>query len=47
MQQAHQQIRSFHARGVHSVRRWQFAANTALVAAAFVFVGAVTLGLFP
>jgi len=38
--------RSFPVR-VTFAHKWQWAANTALVAAAFVFVGAVTLGLFP
>ncbi|WP_156376352.1 hypothetical protein [Neorhizobium vignae] len=37
--------RSFPARGFAG--KWQWAANTALVTAAFIFVGAVTLGLFP
>lgn len=43
MQHLQHQTRSFPARAA----KWQWIAHTALVAAAFVFVGAVTLGLFP
>lgn len=39
--------RSMPVRGAHSAHRWQAAAHAALVTAAFLFVGAVTLGLFP
>ena len=46
MQHAQHQTRSFPVR-VSSAGKWQLAANTVLIAAAFVFVGAVTLGLFP
>ncbi|TWF50133.1 hypothetical protein [Neorhizobium alkalisoli] len=37
------QLRSFTAPGA----KWQWVAQTGLVVAAFLFVGAVTLGLFP
>lgn len=47
MQHAHHQVRTFSARNGHSVRGWQWAIHTVLVAAAFAFVAAVTLGLFP
>lgn len=46
MQNLQHQARSFPVR-VTFANKWQWVANTALVAAAFVFVGAVTLGLFP
>lgn len=46
MQHVQHQTRSFPVR-VGFASKWQVAANTALVVAAFVFVGAVTLGLFP
>lgn len=46
MQNLQHPTRSFPVR-VTSANKWHLAANTALVAAAFVFVGAVTLGLFP
>ncbi len=42
------QTRSFSPRPLtHHGARLRLAVNTALVAAAFLFVGAVTLGLFP
>ena len=44
MRQLQHQTRSF---PVRSASKWQWAANTALVSAAFIFVGAVVLGLFP
>ena len=44
MRHIEHQTRSFPVRGFG---KWQWAANTALVTAAFLFVGAVTLGLFP
>ncbi|MGK6313394.1 hypothetical protein [Neorhizobium sp. DT-125] len=47
MRQFQHSTRSFPARSTTFVGKWQWAANAALVAAAFVFVGAVTLGLFP
>ncbi|WP_162895045.1 hypothetical protein [Rhizobium terrae] len=46
MQHIEHQTRSFPVR-VTFASKWQWAINTALVAAAFVFVGAVTLGVFP
>ncbi|CDZ59108.1 hypothetical protein [Neorhizobium galegae] len=45
MRHIEHQTRSFPARGFAG--KWQWAANTVLVTAAFIFVGAVTLGLFP
>lgn len=47
MQQLQHQTRAFHDRNPSFARKWQWVAHTALVAAAFVFVGAVTLGIFP
>lgn len=47
MRQLQQPTRSFPARNATFFSKWQWAANTALVTAAFIFVGAVTLGLFP
>ncbi|SME98652.1 hypothetical protein SAMN02982989_0492 [Xaviernesmea oryzae] len=47
MRQLQHSTRSFPARSTTLASRWQRATNAALVAAAFVFVGAVTLGLFP
>ncbi|MFB9949717.1 hypothetical protein ACFFP0_12705 [Rhizobium puerariae] len=47
MQQAQHQTRPFPVRNASSTGKWQWAANAALVTAAFLFVGAVTLGLFP
>lgn len=41
------QTRPFDVRGAHLSGTWHSAVNTALVVAAFVFIGAVTLGLFP
>ncbi|MEN3148584.1 hypothetical protein ABCW43_14820 [Neorhizobium sp. IRAMC:178] len=45
MRHIEHQTRSFPVRG--AAGKWQWAVNTALVTAAFIFVGAVTLGLFP
>jgi hypothetical protein len=42
-----QQERSFPSRSPSFVQKWQWVAHAALVTAAFVFVGAVTCGLFP
>lgn len=47
MQHIQNQTRSFTGRAISSGARWQWAAQTGLVIAAFLFVGAVTLGLFP
>lgn len=47
MQQIQHQTRSFPVRNLTTADKWRWAANTALVTAAFAFVGAVTLGLFP
>jgi hypothetical protein len=47
MQQLQSQTRSFSPRPTAHATRLGLAVNTALVAAAFLFVGAVTLGLFP
>jgi hypothetical protein len=47
MQQLQSQTRSFSPRPIAHGSRLRFAVNTTLVAAAFLFLGAVTLGLFP
>ncbi|MCC2612506.1 hypothetical protein [Neorhizobium petrolearium] len=47
MQRAQHQTRSFPVRNAAFTSKWQWVTNTALVIAAFIFVGAVTLGLFP
>jgi hypothetical protein len=45
-QRLQNQTRPFAGRG-GTFSKWQWAANAGLITAAFVFVGAVTLGLFP
>ena len=47
MRQLQHRTRSFPVRDVSVIGRWQWVANAVLVVAAFIFVGAVTLGLFP
>lgn len=48
MQHAQHQTRPFPVRNAAAyTSKWQWITNTALVVAAFIFVGAVTLGLFP
>jgi len=47
MRQLQHSTRSFPARNATFIGKCQRAANAALVTAAFVFVGAVVLGLFP
>jgi hypothetical protein len=47
MQQLQHQTRAFSGRTPSFARKWQWVGHAGLIAAAFAFVGAVTLGLFP
>lgn len=47
MRQLQHSTRSFPARNTTFIGKCQWAANAVLVTAAFVFVGAVILGVFP